>query len=93
LDLPAGFYRQLPNLSEGPFTGHPRVFGLSWGCRYGFPCLTTARSTVLRSGSGRSRVWRLSHNATTPVYEMLNRCFARHPKLVRGGLNRIGSLV
>ena len=29
-DLPPGFYRQLPKLAEGPFTGYPRVFGLAW---------------------------------------------------------------
>ncbi len=29
-DLPAGFYRQLPKLATGPFTGYPRVLGLSW---------------------------------------------------------------
>jgi cyclic beta-1,2-glucan synthetase len=28
--LPAGYYRQLPKLSEGPFKGYPRVFGLAW---------------------------------------------------------------
>jgi cyclic beta-1,2-glucan synthetase len=30
-DLPAGFYRQLPKLAEGPLAGHPRIFGLVWG--------------------------------------------------------------
>jgi cyclic beta-1,2-glucan synthetase len=29
-DLPPGFYRQLPKLSEGPLEGYPRVFGLAW---------------------------------------------------------------
>src|SRR4029078_1204748 len=29
-DLPAGFYRQLPKLSAGPFAGLPRVFGIAW---------------------------------------------------------------
>ena len=29
-DLPAGFYRQLPKLAEGPFAGFPRVFGIAW---------------------------------------------------------------
>jgi cyclic beta-1,2-glucan synthetase len=29
-DLPARFYRQLPKLSEGPFVGYPRVFGIAW---------------------------------------------------------------
>ncbi|WP_075213994.1 GH36-type glycosyl hydrolase domain-containing protein [Mongoliimonas terrestris] len=29
-DLPAGFYRQLPKLADGPFVGYPRVFGLAW---------------------------------------------------------------
>ena len=29
-DLPPGYYRQLPKLSRGPFTGYPRVFGLAW---------------------------------------------------------------
>ena len=29
-DLPAGYYRQLPKLAEGPFAGYPRVFGLAW---------------------------------------------------------------
>jgi cyclic beta-1,2-glucan synthetase len=28
--LPPGYYRQLPKLAEGPFTGYPRVFGLAW---------------------------------------------------------------
>jgi cyclic beta-1,2-glucan synthetase len=30
-DLPAGYYRQLPKLSNGPLAGYPRVFGLAWG--------------------------------------------------------------
>lgn len=29
-DLPAGYYRQLPKLANGPFQGYPRVFGLAW---------------------------------------------------------------
>ena len=29
-DLPAGYYRQLPKLSAGPFVGYPRIFGLAW---------------------------------------------------------------
>ena len=29
-DLPAGFYRQLPKLTAGPFTDYPRVFALAW---------------------------------------------------------------
>ena len=29
-DLPAGYYRQLPKLAEGPFVGYPRVFGIAW---------------------------------------------------------------
>ena len=29
-DLPAGFYRQLPKLAEGPLVGHPRIFGIVW---------------------------------------------------------------
>ena len=29
-DLPDGYYRQLPKLVAGPFSGYPRVFGLSW---------------------------------------------------------------
>ena len=29
-DLPAGFYRELPKLSEGPLTGYPRVYGIAW---------------------------------------------------------------
>ncbi|CAN7750332.1 glycosyl transferase [Cupriavidus necator] len=29
-DLSPGYYRQLPKLAEGPFTGYPRVFGLAW---------------------------------------------------------------
>ncbi|HXO19444.1 MAG TPA: glucoamylase family protein, partial [Thermoanaerobaculia bacterium] len=28
-DLPAGFYRQLPKLAEGPFAGYPRVYALA----------------------------------------------------------------
>jgi cyclic beta-1,2-glucan synthetase len=30
IDLPAGFYAQLPKLAVGPFTGLPRVFGAMW---------------------------------------------------------------
>ncbi len=30
-DLPTGYYRQLPKLSDGPLAGYPRVFGLAWG--------------------------------------------------------------
>jgi cyclic beta-1,2-glucan synthetase len=29
-DLPRGYYRQLPKLSEGPLAGYPRVFGVAW---------------------------------------------------------------
>jgi cyclic beta-1,2-glucan synthetase len=29
-DLPPGFSRQLPKLTDGPFEGYPRVFGLAW---------------------------------------------------------------
>ena len=29
-DLPPGYYRQLPKLSNGPFAGYPRVFELAW---------------------------------------------------------------
>jgi cyclic beta-1,2-glucan synthetase len=29
-DLPAGYYRELPKLSAGPFTGYPRVYGIAW---------------------------------------------------------------
>ncbi|QWA09044.1 glycosyl transferase [Sodalis ligni] len=29
-DLPPSFYRLLPKLSQGPFAGYPRVFGLAW---------------------------------------------------------------
>jgi cyclic beta-1,2-glucan synthetase len=29
-DLPPGYYRQLPKLVEGPFSGYPRVFGVAW---------------------------------------------------------------
>ena len=30
VDLPPGFHKQLPKLIGGPFTGYPRVYGLSW---------------------------------------------------------------
>jgi len=30
LDLPPGYYCQLPKLSDGPFAEYPRVFGLAW---------------------------------------------------------------
>jgi cyclic beta-1,2-glucan synthetase len=29
-DLPEGFYRQLPKLTDGPLRGYPRVFGIAW---------------------------------------------------------------
>ncbi|HXU87624.1 MAG TPA: glucoamylase family protein, partial [Methylomirabilota bacterium] len=29
-DLPPGFYRELPKLSEGPLAGYPRVYGIAW---------------------------------------------------------------
>ena len=29
-DLPPGFYRELPKLTEGPLVGYPRVYGLAW---------------------------------------------------------------
>jgi cyclic beta-1,2-glucan synthetase len=29
-DLPPGFYRELPKLTDGPFEGYPRVYGLAW---------------------------------------------------------------
>nr|WP_294515969.1 glucoamylase family protein [uncultured Rhodopila sp.] len=30
IDLPAGYYSQLPKLAGGPFAGLPRVFGVAW---------------------------------------------------------------
>ena len=30
MDLPPGYYRQLPKLVSGPFAGYPRVFGMAW---------------------------------------------------------------
>ncbi|HEY5810358.1 MAG TPA: glucoamylase family protein, partial [Povalibacter sp.] len=30
VDLPPGFYRELPKLASGPFSGYPRVFGITW---------------------------------------------------------------
>jgi cyclic beta-1,2-glucan synthetase len=30
-DLPPGFYKQLPKLSNGPLRGYPRVYGLALG--------------------------------------------------------------
>jgi len=30
MDLPPGYYRQLPKLITGPFAGYPRVFGIAW---------------------------------------------------------------
>ncbi len=30
IDLPPGFQRQLPKLTNGPFKGFPRVYGLAW---------------------------------------------------------------
>lgn len=30
LDLPPGYYRQLPKLAAGPFAGYPRVLELAW---------------------------------------------------------------
>ena len=30
VDLPPGYHRQLPKLINGPFEGHPRVFGIAW---------------------------------------------------------------
>lgn len=29
-DLPPGYYRELPKLTNGPFQGSPRVFGIAW---------------------------------------------------------------
>ncbi|MBX9943670.1 MAG: glycosyl transferase, partial [Reyranella sp.] len=29
-DLPPGYYRQLPKLTDGPLAGYPRVYGLVW---------------------------------------------------------------
>ena len=30
VDLPPGYYRQLPKVATGPLAGYPRVFGISW---------------------------------------------------------------
>ena len=30
MELPPGYYRQLPKLVTGPFAGYPRVFGIAW---------------------------------------------------------------
>src|SRR5579859_966811 len=30
VDLPRGYYRELPKLAEGPFTSYPRVLGVAW---------------------------------------------------------------
>jgi hypothetical protein len=29
-DLPPGYYRKLPKLTDGPFVGYPRIFGMAW---------------------------------------------------------------
>lgn len=29
-DLPAGYYRALPKLADGPLAGYPRVYGIAW---------------------------------------------------------------
>ncbi|HKP30422.1 MAG TPA: glucoamylase family protein, partial [Gemmatimonadales bacterium] len=29
-DLPAGYYRELPKLADGPLTDYPRVYGIAW---------------------------------------------------------------
>ncbi len=29
-DMPAGFYRRLPKLTNGQFAGYPRIFGIAW---------------------------------------------------------------
>ncbi len=29
-DLPPGYYRHLPKLTDGPLAGYPRVLGLTW---------------------------------------------------------------
>ena len=29
-DLPPGYYKELPKLADGPFTGYPRVLGIAW---------------------------------------------------------------
>jgi cyclic beta-1,2-glucan synthetase len=29
-DLPPGYYRKLPKLTDGPLQGYPRVFGIAW---------------------------------------------------------------
>ncbi|MEN3930603.1 glucoamylase family protein [Microvirga sp. W0021] len=29
-DLPQSYYKQLPKLDSGPFSGYPRVFGIAW---------------------------------------------------------------
>ncbi len=31
LHLPPTFYRKLPKLANGPFSGYPRIFGVAWG--------------------------------------------------------------
>jgi cyclic beta-1,2-glucan synthetase len=30
VDLPPGFYRELPKFTDGPFAGYPRVFSVAW---------------------------------------------------------------
>jgi cyclic beta-1,2-glucan synthetase len=30
LDLPQGYYRQLPKIAAGPLAGHPQIFGIAW---------------------------------------------------------------
>ena len=30
VDLPPGFYRELPKFADGPFAGYPRVFSVAW---------------------------------------------------------------
>src|SRR5450755_1920547 len=30
VDLPPGFYRELPKFADGPFEGYPRVFSVAW---------------------------------------------------------------
>lgn len=30
IDLPKGYYKQLPKIAVGPLSGHPKIFGIAW---------------------------------------------------------------
>jgi cyclic beta-1,2-glucan synthetase len=54
VDLPPGYYRQLPKLASGPFAGYPRVLGVAWHYHFRLLALSVDRLALHKDPSCRN---------------------------------------